>query len=309
MMIACLSSPGRSAAITSSTTASSLSTRCTRLAPRTASAGVFATFTLNRSRARALLSVRFHTVIDSPRRAAASTKPLPSSPVPRYAMWVMSAGVRCSRVRHLEIRDVAVRVVREADAVDAIRRLRLSFADDLRLVVRGDRGAVDDAAHLVTAHSNRDVLAHRLPNARGLVNRRVRLALRAVQLERSWTKPARDEHAVAVRGTIEVRPVWRTQVVAADENPVWVRMIVQVLELRFAERRAHRVVAARRVRRIPECHGRPGRDVQLIAFFRQLVGGDCSAVGLALPTRNRDAAVFDGAGGFLRVRRGDDRRH
>src|SRR6185437_4736669 len=180
MMIACLSSPGRSAAITSSTTASSLSTRWTRLASRTASAGVFATFTLNRSSARALLSVRFQTVIESPRRAAASTKPLPSSPVPRYAMCVMSAGIRCSRVGHLEIRDVAVGVVREADAVDAIRRLGLACADDLRLVVRGDGGAVDDAAHLVTAHLNRDVLAHGLSNGRGLVNRRIRLAFRAV---------------------------------------------------------------------------------------------------------------------------------
>ena len=82
--------PAPAAAITSSTTASSFSTRCTRVAPPTASAGVDATRMPNRARARALSGERFQTVTVSPRCAAASAKAAPSNPVPRNAMFAMA---------------------------------------------------------------------------------------------------------------------------------------------------------------------------------------------------------------------------
>ena len=81
-----VASAGRAAAITSSTTASSLSTRWTRAAPRTASAGVAAGCTPKRARAWTLSAVRFHAVTVSPRVAAASAKAAPSRPVPRNAI-------------------------------------------------------------------------------------------------------------------------------------------------------------------------------------------------------------------------------
>src|SRR5512133_1716710 len=84
-MIASGSSPGRSAAMTSSTTGSSFSTRWTRVQPRTASAGVAAARAPKRSKAFAFDAVRFQTTTCSPRPVAASTNPLPRRPVPRKA--------------------------------------------------------------------------------------------------------------------------------------------------------------------------------------------------------------------------------
>ena len=81
--------PGRADAMTASTTASSFSTRCTRSASRTASAGVAATTIPKRARSRALSTDRFQTVTLSPRFAAASAQAPPSSPVPRNAMFAM----------------------------------------------------------------------------------------------------------------------------------------------------------------------------------------------------------------------------
>ena len=85
MTVASGRSRGIAAAISSSTTASSGSVRCTRSAPSTASPGVAATCAPAASSARALASVRFHTVTPSPRRSIPSTIALPSSPVPRNA--------------------------------------------------------------------------------------------------------------------------------------------------------------------------------------------------------------------------------
>ena len=59
-------------------------------------------------------------------------------------------------------------------------------------------------------------------------------------------------------------------VVAADEDPVRVRVAVQLHELGLEERRLHRVVAARRVRRIPERRRRTGRHVERVAFLHEL---------------------------------------
>ena len=87
--IASAESPERAAAMTSSTTASSRSTRWTLDASRTASAGVAAAFTPNGARARTLSGVRFHAVTASPRLAAASANAPPSNPVPRNAMFAM----------------------------------------------------------------------------------------------------------------------------------------------------------------------------------------------------------------------------
>ena len=87
MITASAASPGRAAAMTSSTTASSFSTMCTRAAPRTASAGVAAGLTPNCASAATLSCERFHAVTVSPRLAAPSAKAPPSRPVPRNAMF------------------------------------------------------------------------------------------------------------------------------------------------------------------------------------------------------------------------------
>src|SRR5882757_3729757 len=104
----------------------------------------------------------------------------------------------------------------------------------------------------------------------------------AIQLERRGTESARDEVAIAVRGAVEVALVGGPHVVAADENSVWVRMIVEVHVLRLGEARLHRIIAAGRVRLTPVCDRRSGCDVQRIAFLRELrIGEKLSALGLA----------------------------
>ena len=71
---------------TSSTAASSERVRCTRAAPRTASAGSSKTVAPSGSRALALAAVRFQTFTVSPRLSSARTKFEPSSPMPRKAI-------------------------------------------------------------------------------------------------------------------------------------------------------------------------------------------------------------------------------
>src|SRR4051812_42520518 len=53
-------------------------------------------------------------------------------------------------------RDHRVRVMREADAVHAVGGLELAGPNEGGLVVRGDGGAVDRAAHLVALHRHGD---------------------------------------------------------------------------------------------------------------------------------------------------------
>src|SRR5258708_745012 len=72
-----------------STTASSGSVMCTRSAPATASPADSAAVAPNASSARALASVRFHTVTESPRFNIPSTIALPRSPVPINATFAM----------------------------------------------------------------------------------------------------------------------------------------------------------------------------------------------------------------------------
>src|SRR5262245_37765297 len=83
------------AASTSSTASSADRHRWTRLAPRTASAGVAATFAPASRSGAVLAVVRFHAVTGAPRLRNPWTKPEPRRPVPRKAM--VTAGLYRTR--------------------------------------------------------------------------------------------------------------------------------------------------------------------------------------------------------------------
>src|SRR5471032_2480118 len=74
---------------------------CTWSAPATASPGVAATFAPSASSARALASVRFHTVTASPRRSIPSTIAPPNIPVPRnVTLAIADLPLESTPVRH-----------------------------------------------------------------------------------------------------------------------------------------------------------------------------------------------------------------
>src|SRR5260370_402546 len=89
------------------TTASSGRVMWTRSAPGTASFGEAATLAPADSSARALASVRFHTVTESPRFSIPSTIALPSSPVPINATFAIATlplqSIAVRRFSHLLI--------------------------------------------------------------------------------------------------------------------------------------------------------------------------------------------------------------
>src|ERR1700716_2011461 len=145
------------------------------------------------------------------------------------------------RFGYCQAADQTVCVVGEPDSVDSVRRLELTCADDGRLVVRADDGSVDRAQYLVALHGDGDVLRYRGTWRGGLVHRRIGLAV-AVQLERSGAEPTHYEVAVTVGRAVQVALVGGTHVVAADEDSVRVRMIVDIHVLRLGERRLHRVI-------------------------------------------------------------------
>src|SRR5882757_5797787 len=122
----------------------------------------------------------------------------------------------------------------------------------------------------------------------------------AIQLERRGTESARDEVAIAVRGAVEVALVGGPHVVAADENSVWVWMIVEIHVLRLGEGRLHRVIAAGGVRRTPVCDRRSCGDVQRVAFLRELrVSEKLSALGLARIYLTGPAGGGNSSAGYL----------
>src|SRR5690606_39088478 len=73
----------------------------------------------------------------------------PSAPSPAR---VVASGGRNSVLRHAQPGDVRLGVVREADAVHAVRGRELAVAQDRGLVVAAHDGAVDRALDLVAAH-------------------------------------------------------------------------------------------------------------------------------------------------------------
>src|SRR4030095_7580065 len=78
-------------------------------------------------------------------------------------------------LRHGEAADDGVRVVGEADAVNAVRGLQFAGADGGGLVVAADDRAVDRALDLVALDRQRDLLRDRLARACGLVHGAIRL--------------------------------------------------------------------------------------------------------------------------------------
>src|SRR5262245_13693083 len=130
---------GRKPLTISSTTASSGSVIWTRSADATASAAVDATFAPNCSSARALLSVRFHTVTASPRRSMPSTIPLPNRPVPMNATFAMPI---------LRLQSIAVRGShnkKQAPSAPRSRRKVLSAFSAMFVVVFSCSGQVASA--------------------------------------------------------------------------------------------------------------------------------------------------------------------
>ena len=125
---------------------------------------------------------------------------------------------------------------------------------------------------------------------------RVRAELDAVLGGR---EPTDDEHAVAVRGAVEVALLRRAEVVTGDHDPVRVRVVVDAHVLRFVECRTHGVVAFRSVRRIPVRDRRTGCDAHAFAFTNQLRAVHSQPCGLLFsvdrtaPTFDKNTAAFD----------------
>jgi hypothetical protein len=135
-------------------------------------------------------------------------------------------------------------------------------------------------------------------------------AAASVHLERLGPEPAHDERAVAVRLAIEQALLVRAHVVAADEEPVGMRVVVQVHVLGLRERCLDRVAAGRGVGAVPVAHRGSRRHVQRIAILRELrvlqlhASARFGSVDLAHPAGDLDAAIGDGAGLFLTLHRG-----
>src|SRR4029077_19944895 len=75
-------------------------------------------------------------------------------------------------LRHAEAGDHGLDIVRKANAEDAVDRLQLAGADDFRLVVACDNGAVDRAFGATAFDPPHDFLRDRLADGGRLVHRR-----------------------------------------------------------------------------------------------------------------------------------------
>src|SRR5215831_11153463 len=77
--------------------------------------------------------------------------------------------VNAALLRDLEVLDVHVEIVGDADPGVAVDRLQLAVADEVRLLDRRHARAVDAAVHGVPLHAHRHRLRHGFTLARRLV--------------------------------------------------------------------------------------------------------------------------------------------
>lgn len=92
--------------------------------------------------------------------------------------------------------------------------------------MRGDDRVVDGAGDRVAFYGDGDDLRDGLAYAGSFIDRVVFDRSTPAELERCGTESAKDERAVSVSGTVKVARVCGAEIVAADHDAVWMRMVV-----------------------------------------------------------------------------------